>query len=95
MFAQRFREALIVAGYANSVTTAVGRVSAEIDPLYLPRLPVNSTDDLPFLAAKISGAYDWFATPQHIRKQIVHRLYPSSPSKQRHIHLGTTLPPSQ
>lgn len=55
----RLRDALDEAGYTRGVTTRIGRARAAHDPLLLPRIPVNSHDDLALFAAKLRGAYDW------------------------------------
>lgn len=56
-------------GYKIGVTTILGTVSPKDDPYLLKRIPVNSCDDLPFLKAKLSGAYNWLHTPQLLFKK--------------------------
>lgn len=67
-FAARFRQLLEDTGYRSHVTTAVGRLSAQTDPLMIPRLPANNDDHRDLLLAKVAGAYDWLAWPQRVRK---------------------------
>jgi peptidoglycan/xylan/chitin deacetylase (PgdA/CDA1 family) len=56
------------AGYRNAVTTIVGTAGRGSDPYLLPRIPVNTHDDLELFEAKISGAYDWMHAAQYARK---------------------------
>jgi len=56
------------AGYEHGVSTSIGRAKAEDNRFFLPRLPVNSHDDLDLFAAKLDGYYDWLYTPQYIHK---------------------------
>ena len=67
-FVSNFRAQLADCGFQNCVTTIVGRASTMTDPFLLPRLPANSADDWPLLEAKLTGAYDWVALPQKLRK---------------------------
>jgi peptidoglycan/xylan/chitin deacetylase (PgdA/CDA1 family) len=69
-FCLRFRKVLISAGYQTCVTTEIGSSFEGDDPYCLRRLPVNEADDLALLAAKIEGAYDWLAVPQHAYKNL-------------------------
>jgi peptidoglycan/xylan/chitin deacetylase (PgdA/CDA1 family) len=55
-------------GYRNGVSTIIGTASASDNPLFLPRLPVNTCDDLPLFEAKLQGAYDWLHTFQYCAK---------------------------
>jgi peptidoglycan/xylan/chitin deacetylase (PgdA/CDA1 family) len=65
-FKSRLRELLCTAGYQNGVCTTLGRASCNSDPLFMERLPVNSSDDDALFGAKLVGAYDWISTPQHL-----------------------------
>ena len=67
-FKRMLRELLQEAGYRNGVSTIVGRAGRKSDPLFMERLPVNSFDDRALLQAKLAGAYDWIAAPQHLTK---------------------------
>jgi len=60
--------------YRTGVTTVIGRASAQDHPLFLRRLPVNSSDDLPLFRAKLEGRYDWLHTIQYASKLIQERL---------------------
>jgi len=73
-FKRRLREMLLQTGYAIGVCTSIGRPSAASDPLFLPRLPVNSADDRRLFQAKLEGAYDWLAKPQYLVKAAKTRL---------------------
>jgi glycosyltransferase involved in cell wall biosynthesis/peptidoglycan/xylan/chitin deacetylase (PgdA/CDA1 family) len=68
MFRRCLSEALESVGYRLAMTTRIGRSRPGDDPFALRRLPVNGADDLPFFAAKLSGAYDWLGTVQRLWK---------------------------
>lgn len=55
-------------GYENGVSTILGTVRPTSDHFFLPRIPVNTWDDLAFFQAKLSGAYDWLRFPQRLSK---------------------------
>lgn len=63
-FLSMLRDLLQTHGYEQGVSTILGRAGSEHDWFFLPRLPVNSYDDLRFLRAKLEGAYDWLHTFQ-------------------------------
>ncbi|EEF62367.1 polysaccharide deacetylase family protein [Pedosphaera parvula] len=69
-FVGEFVGLLKEAGYAQSVTTRIGRVGRRDDPFTLKRLPVNSADDTSLFVAKMDGAYDWMALPQDAIKGV-------------------------
>ena len=56
------------AGYRHAVTTVVGSASRNSDPFLLPRIPINTYDDIELFEAKLSGAYDWVRAAQYARK---------------------------
>ncbi len=58
------RDGLRNQGYTVAVTTKIGTVSPEDDPLSLRRLPINSDDDKSLFLAKIRGGYDWLGRAQ-------------------------------
>jgi peptidoglycan/xylan/chitin deacetylase (PgdA/CDA1 family) len=60
-------------GYDHGVSTILGRASRKSNRFFLPRLPVNSLDDLPFFEAKLHGGYDWLHWPQLLKKYIFHQ----------------------
>ncbi|MGA2235107.1 MAG: polysaccharide deacetylase family protein [Terriglobales bacterium] len=64
------REALESSGYQNGVSTIIGTAGRQHDKFFLPRLPVNSYDDLRFFRAKLEGGYDWLHTPQRLYKNL-------------------------
>ncbi|MGA1192863.1 MAG: polysaccharide deacetylase family protein [Kiritimatiellia bacterium] len=66
----RLRDALEDAGYTRGVTTRVGRARTSQDPLLLPRIPVNSHDDIALFAAKVRGAYDWVGAVQRASRSL-------------------------
>jgi peptidoglycan/xylan/chitin deacetylase (PgdA/CDA1 family) len=67
-FKRQFRHALCEAGYTEGVCTTIGRLDSSSDRLFIERLPVNSADDPKFFRAKLTGAYDWLASPQAVVK---------------------------
>lgn len=69
-FGARLSSILAQCGYQNCATTIVGRALPGTDAFRLPRLPVNGADDTALLAAKVNGAYDWFAKPQRWAKAV-------------------------
>lgn len=76
-FVKRFRRELVEQGYRGAVTTAIGCSMLCCDPLYLPRLPINSCDDIRLFESKLDGAYDWLSVFQGIvrRTKSLHRSY--------------------
>jgi peptidoglycan/xylan/chitin deacetylase (PgdA/CDA1 family) len=70
VFAQTLRKFLDKHGYENGVTTVLGTASMSSDPLLLPRLPVNSSDDLALFRAKLAGNYNWLHAFQYLIKRI-------------------------
>lgn len=54
--------------YHSGVTTVIGRTAASDNPLFMPRLPVNSDDDPLLFQAKLEGGYDWLRTVQYAAK---------------------------
>lgn len=67
-FVIRLRDLLRNSGYANGVCTSIGRAHPGGDPFCMPRIPVNSWDDLEFFTAKLDGYYDWLRLPQMLHK---------------------------
>lgn len=55
-------------GYENGVSTILGTAQRNSDRFFLPRVPVNTWDDLPFFQAKLEGAYNWLHAPQALAK---------------------------
>lgn len=56
-------------GYRSAVSTAIGTVNGNSDRFLLPRLSMNSYDDLELLDAKLQGNYDWMHIAQRMRKR--------------------------
>jgi peptidoglycan/xylan/chitin deacetylase (PgdA/CDA1 family) len=75
-FKAMLREILHEAGIRYGVCTQIGRAGLASDPLFLERLPVNSSDDSALLQAKLSGHYDWLGSLQSLAKR-VRRARPS------------------
>lgn len=71
-FVNGFARALERHGYENGVSTVLGTAKPEDNPFFLPRLPVNSWDDLSLFQAKLEGGYDWLWLPQIAYKTLRH-----------------------
>jgi len=69
-FMEGFNETLLGVGYEACASTRVGTINTAEDMLALRRIPVNSGDDTPLLAAKLEGAYDWLQALQAVAKRI-------------------------
>ena len=68
-------------GYETAVSTIVGTAEPGQRRYTLPRLPVNSHDDLRFFQAKLEGAYDWVHIAQFFYKSWLKK--DSSQTKER------------
>jgi len=73
-FAGFLKSLLRAEGYRNGVTTILGTSGPQYDPFFLPRLPVNSFDDIRLFQAKLEGAYDWLHVAQLLSKRIRHAV---------------------
>jgi peptidoglycan/xylan/chitin deacetylase (PgdA/CDA1 family) len=60
-------------GYQNGVSTVIGTAGPTHSRYFLPRIPVNTYDDLDLFQAKVEGGYDWMHVPQSIYKMIWRR----------------------
>lgn len=69
-FAKMLRESLQRNGYESGVSTIIGTAQRGNDPYFLPRIPMNSYDDLHLFQAKLEGAYDWLHSLQYLRKRV-------------------------
>ena len=69
-FKRILRDLLIAQGYKNGVTTVIGTSTAKSEIFFLPRLPVNSWDDLLSFRAKLEGGYDWLHLIQYVKKLV-------------------------
>jgi len=67
-FVRALRDLLEKNNYTNGVSTIIGTAHSSHDVFFLPRLPINSHDDLRFLKAKLNGGYDWLHSFQYMRK---------------------------
>ncbi|HYB60462.1 MAG TPA: polysaccharide deacetylase family protein [Methylomirabilota bacterium] len=81
-FVERLKDLLRTHGYENGVSTILGTAGPDHDWFFLPRLPVNSYDDLRFLAAKLEGGYDWLYTAQKFYKRTIKRFAKDSSDPQ-------------
>ncbi len=61
-------------GYSNGVCSAIGRAKPKDTRFFLPRLSINSWDDLELLKAKVEGGYDWLHWPQWFYKFAHHNV---------------------
>ncbi len=75
-------------GYQNGVSSAIGRAKPGDTRFFLPRLPVNSWDDVELLRAKLEGGYDWLHWPQWFYKFAHHNVSPMAGSS--HDQVGST-----
>lgn len=73
-FVTELRKILQNHSYRCGVCTIVGRAHSGSDQYFLPRIPVNSFDDLRFFKAKLNGGYDWLHSVQYPVKLMKARL---------------------
>jgi peptidoglycan/xylan/chitin deacetylase (PgdA/CDA1 family) len=71
-FTRYLSDALENHGFENGVSTIIGRATRDSSRFFLPRLPVNSWDDISLFRAKIEGGYNWMHWPQLLKKIIFH-----------------------
>src|SRR5580704_3513329 len=71
-FARFLEDVLSNLGFDYGVSTILGRASRRSNRFFLPRLPVNTFDDLLLFRAKLDGGYDWLHWPQLFKKCIFH-----------------------
>jgi peptidoglycan/xylan/chitin deacetylase (PgdA/CDA1 family) len=64
------RTLLQSAGYRACATTGIGCAEGSADAFFLPRLPMNSSDDIGFFKAKIEGGYNWLHFVQSLVKKV-------------------------
>jgi peptidoglycan/xylan/chitin deacetylase (PgdA/CDA1 family) len=57
-------------GYQTGVSTVIGTARNSHDRFFLPRVPINTWDDLALFQAKLEGGYDWMHTTQYAAKMI-------------------------
>ena len=61
-------------GYSNGVSSTIGRAMPRDARFFLPRLSVNTWDDVELLRAKVEGGYDWLHWPQWFYKFAHHNV---------------------
>lgn len=69
-FTKLLKAILHSAGYRHGVTTIIGVATGHEDPMFFKRIPVNQSDDLDLLQAKLAGAYDWVHPLQRFVKWV-------------------------
>jgi peptidoglycan/xylan/chitin deacetylase (PgdA/CDA1 family) len=69
-FVGKLRDTLARCGYRLGVSTVIGSAKPADDLLFLRRLPVNSSDDMPLFRAKLEGGYDWLHGVQRLKKAL-------------------------
>ncbi len=73
-FVRYLTDALENFGYENGVSSTIGRAKPSDARFFLPRLPVNSWDDVDLFRAKLEGGYDWLYWPQWLYKFAHHSV---------------------
>ena len=73
-FIRYLADTLENAGYTNGVSSTIGRAKPKDARFFLPRLSVNSWDDVELLRAKVEGGYDWLHWPQWFYKFAHHNV---------------------
>jgi peptidoglycan/xylan/chitin deacetylase (PgdA/CDA1 family) len=69
-FVEKLNEILLKCDYKIGVTTKIGISSRNDSPLFLKRIPINSSDDTTFFNAKLNGAYNWLNNFQSFYKRL-------------------------
>lgn len=75
-YKDNYRKQLQACGYHTAMTTIIGCARKTLDPLLIPRLPINGYDDNRLLTAKLNSAYDWLHRAQFISKMVSNRFIP-------------------
>jgi peptidoglycan/xylan/chitin deacetylase (PgdA/CDA1 family) len=70
------QDTLAECGYLNGVTTRIGMADRCNCRYLLPRLPVNTCDDMRLFRAKLDGYYNWMRCPQYFYKVLQNQLAP-------------------
>jgi peptidoglycan/xylan/chitin deacetylase (PgdA/CDA1 family) len=70
IFVKKLNKILTKCNYKIGVTTKIGTASKEDNPLFLKRIPVNSSDDILLFKAKLYGAYNWLNNFQNLYKNV-------------------------
>ena len=69
-FIRMLRTVLVKSGYEQGVSTRIGKARANEDRYFLPRIPINSLDDMLLFEAKLQGGYDWLGKIQYGYKRL-------------------------
>ncbi len=69
-FARQLTAGLSDCGYANGVSTIIGRAGSDDSKFFLKRIPVNDADDQKLFRAKLEGGYDWLHRVQYMTKLV-------------------------
>ena len=75
-FVRELRRTLERHGYEDGVCTVIGTAGPRDDRMFLPRLPINTWDDLGLFRAKLEGGYDWMRPVQRMTKTLKGVLRP-------------------
>ncbi len=78
-FVTRLVGRLETRGYQIGVSTIIGTANRDDQRFLLPRLPINTWDDLSFFQAKLEGGYDWLHRAQYLVKAVIKSLNPRHP----------------
>jgi peptidoglycan/xylan/chitin deacetylase (PgdA/CDA1 family) len=78
-FLAALRAILCRNGYAKGVCTSIGTAKPNADCFFMPRIPINSFDDLRLFEAKLAGAYDWMHIVQSLRRRVARRPLTPTP----------------
>ena len=73
-FVRYLADALENVGYSNGVSSTIGRANPKDTRFFLPRLSVNSWDDVELLRSKLEGGYDWLHWLQWFYKFAHHNV---------------------
>jgi peptidoglycan/xylan/chitin deacetylase (PgdA/CDA1 family) len=73
-FVSLLKSHLLDSGYVGGVSTILGTAALKHELMFLPRIPVNSLDDLQFFQAKLRGGYNWLHGVQYASKWVRNRL---------------------
>ena len=69
-FTQRLQAILKASGYETCATTMIGSLLPGAGSFWVRRQPVNECDDQALFNAKLTGAYDWMASPQAMVRRV-------------------------
>ena len=72
-FHRGIQDILRATGYRAACTTAVGRSGPGVDPLALPRIPMEQGDGPFRVRCKLAGAYDWVGMAKTLWQRLAQR----------------------